>query len=177
MNKIQLAIIIFAANFAFVGCASTVKTHEGSANVSKVVTAEKPLSDMTITLTPEAKKKLEEGGKGFNPEKLMVIVRQNLEERKLLNPEGAGDLTAEMVITDVNVRSVAAAVMFGFLAGSDRVAGDINFYSKNRKKETGLAFTYTMALGGLSVSDQDRRFNMIYNGVSEEIVKVITGTN
>ncbi len=177
MYKVKSWISIFFLSLFLFGCASSVKLHDDAPKPQRLVTPENPLSDMTVTMTPEAEKQFDEGGKGFSIEKLLVVLRQRLEEKQLLDPKSTNERVAEMVITDIRIRNAAAAVMLGFFAGTDSVSGDLIFFKKDRAKEAGLSFSYSMALGGLSMADQERRFNFMYNGLADKLESTLLSTN
>lgn len=174
--KLLRLFCFFLSIFLF-GCASSVKLHDDVPKIQRIVTQENPLSDMTVVMTPEAEKQFDEGGKGFSIDKLLVVLRQRLEEKQLLNPKLANGRVAEMVITDIRIRNAAAAVMLGFFSGADSVSGDLLIYRQDRTKEAGLGFSYSMVLGGLSMADQERRFNFMYNGLADKLESALVGTS
>lgn len=175
VKRFQLTCL-FLSIFLF-GCQSFVKLHDDAHKAQRLVTKESPLSDMTVVMTPQAQKKLDEGGKGFSMEKLLVVLRQRLEEKQLLDPKSANGRVAEIVINDIHIRHAAAAVMLGFFAGADSVSGDLLIYRQDRTKDAGIAFSYPMVLGGWAVADQERRFNFLYSGLADKLESTLLGTD
>lgn len=175
VKRSQLACLFLSIFLS--GCQSFVKLHDDAHKAQQLITQANPLSDMTVVMTPEAQKKLDEGGKGFSMEKLLVVLRQRLEEKQLLDPKSANGGVAEMVIKDIHIRHAAAAVMLGFFAGADSVSGDLLIYGKDRTKNAGISFSYPMVLGGWAVADQERRFNFMYGGLAEKLESTLLGTD
>ena len=117
------------------GCASGVqRTDDPGRRAAYFSGGGKVAQDVTLTLSKEAQAKLADNLK-FDQEKLLATVRRALDAKGLLAKSPDASLPKiEIVVTDIRVRSNFSAVMFGFMAGNDSVAGDVVARSADGKE-------------------------------------------
>lgn len=164
-----LAVVIFTA-----GCASGVSRGPNAAASQVIVSANHQLASLSLSLTDDAKKKAAENLK-FNPDELYNHVKRALEANSLLT--GAADTTRpklEIQVKDMRVRSNFSAVMWGFMAGADSVAGDIIIKDPAGRELDRYEVSASYALGGLAGGQDSARMSWLYEKFAEETVKELT---
>jgi hypothetical protein len=158
------------------GCASGVKRHE-DADKRRAYFAGggKLASEVTLSLDKNAQAQLVENVK-FDQDKLLATVRRMLGAKGLLAKTPDAKLPKiEIVITDIRVRSNFNAVMWGFMAGDDRVVGDVIARDAAGKDLQRFQVSASYALGGLAGGMDDSRMNWLYETFAEEVAKELTG--
>jgi len=159
------------------GCASGVKRAEDpgmrQAHFSgQGLTAR----EVTLSLDGNAQAQLADNLK-FDRERLLSMVKQALESKNLLAKAPSPTMPAiEVVITDIRVRSNFAAIMFGFMAGEDRISGDVIVRDASGKELQRFTVSVTYALGGLAGGQDDARMGWLYESFAKETVNELTGT-
>jgi len=149
------------------GCASGVTRPEGAA-ASHRLAADQRVKAATLKVTPEVKASLDDNIK-FNPDMLADMINRRLELNGIKADKAT--LSIEIVIKDVRVRSTAAAVLFGFMAGDDRIVGDVYLMDGPRKILDRFEVSASYALGGWAGGQDGMRMNWLY----EEFSKVLVG--
>jgi hypothetical protein len=136
-----------------------------------VVTNEDRLGAVTLVFTDQGKKKASDNLK-FNQDALLDQVKRALRAKELMVAEadGAPRPSLEIRIDDVRVRSNFSAVMWGFMAGADTIAGDV--VVKNRAGETVDTFRVSVsyALGGVAGGQDSARMDWMYEQFAEELI-------
>ncbi len=134
------------------------------------------VNKVTLSFTPEAQKKLADNLK-FNQNTLLDTVKRALDARKLLDEKGAaGSQTLEIQLTDSRVRSNFSAVMWGFMAGADRVKGDVIMRDAATGRESNRFSVYAdYALGGLAGAQDEARMSWLYEKFAQLTVQNLTG--
>ena len=149
-------------------CASGI-THDTPAGNTQFLGTK--VSGVDVTLSEEAKK-LSADNLKFNPESLRAMVQRALEARNVIEPSAAQRMLIE--VTDFRVRSNFSAVMFGFMAGSDSVTGNIHIRTPERsvgKYEVRASY----ALGGFGGGQDDARMGWLYEEFAKQTLNVLTG--
>lgn len=166
-------LLSLATALLLAGCASGI-VRPGAEGAPAHLSADNQVSAVSLTLTPEARKKSAENLK-FNPEALLNQVRRALDANGLLN--GADDKprpNLEIQVKDMRVRSNFSAVMWGFMAGSDSVSGDIVLRDPAGRELDRFQVSASYALGGLAGGQDDARMGWLYEKFAEETVKELT---
>ncbi len=156
------------------GCASGV-TRESAESANRVrISADNQVSDVSVSLTEEAKKKVPDNLK-FNPEELRNHIHRAMEAKSLLNSGAKGTLPVLHVeIKDFRVRSNFSAVMFGFMAGSDSITGDIVIKDTGGGEIDRFEVTTSYALGGFAGGQDAARMGWLYEKFAEETINELT---
>lgn len=174
MKKMLLVIILVA--FGLVGCFSTVKREESNSTGRVVLSEQNQISSMTISLTNEAKEKLKDNLK-FDQNQLLYNVKKAFETNSLLNNQSETSLPdLEIQVKDVRVRSTFSAVMWGFMAGSDSITGDIVLRSPSGEEVNRFEVSVSYAFGGIGGGQDDARMNWLYEKFAEETINELTDT-
>ena len=158
-------------------CASGV-TRPADSQLAKAYLADpgKKASGVVISLTPEAKKQAAENLK-FNQEVLLSTLRRGLEARELLAKQSDQTLpNIEVVVTDIRIRSNFSAVVFGFMAGDDRINGDVIVRAPTGEELQRFGVSASYALGGIGGMD-DTRMNWLYESFAERTIEELMGVN
>ena len=155
------------------GCASTVNrvSKETSFVKEGLVQAVKftPLKSLTVSLNTNAQEKLADNP-NFSRDKLYEKINSTLSDSQYLQVQNNNsNLKIEVVITSLRVRSGAAAIMLGFLAGADSITGQV--YLKDGDKvidnfEVDISYAFGGAMG-----DTDTRMSWMYESFATKILE------
>jgi len=128
-----------------------------------------------LSFTPEAQKDLADNLK-FNQDRLLETVKRGLVARNLLN-EGDPQATAviEIRLMEIRVRSNFNAVMWGFMAGADKVRGEVMLRDGSGRELDHFEVHADYALGGLAGGQDGSRMNWLYERFAELTVQSLTG--
>jgi hypothetical protein len=162
---------------ALAGCASGVKqADDPDRRAAYFSGGGKVAQDVSLSLSKEAQAKLADNLK-FDQEKLLGTVRRAMDAKGLLakTPDPALP-RIEIVITDIRVRSNFSAVMFGFMAGNDSVAGDVIARGPDGKEIQRFSVSASYALGGLAGGQDDARMGWLYETFAQHTVEELSGT-
>lgn len=162
--KYCFAVAIMSSLLA---CSSSVKRDESAAPVTIAALAGQKYSAINLYLSGNAKKQLVDNPK-FNPDALKGTIQRMLEARSLMAADSTYRIDVE--ITDINVRSNFSAVMFGFLAGSDRVAGNVYLGNKDGKHLSRYEVAVSYALGGIAGGQDETRMGWLYEEFAKHVV-------
>lgn len=167
-------VLLVVASLA--GCASGVKrTEDASKREAYFATGGKLASGVTISLTKEARAMVSDNLK-FDRDKLLATVKRALEAKNLLAKNADPALPSiELMVTEIRVRSNAAAVLFGFMAGDDRVVGDVIARDQAGKELQRFTVSVSYALGGLAGGQDDARMGWLYETFAKHTVAELTG--
>lgn len=159
-----------------VACASGVQRHDDpDRRASYFSEGGKVAQEVTLSLSKEAQAKLPDNLK-FDQEKLLGTVRRALDAKGLLAKTPDPNLPRiEIVITDVRARSTFSAVMFGFMAGDDRVAGEVIARTADGKEIQRFRVSASYALGGLAGGQEEARMNWLYETFAQRTAEELTG--
>ncbi len=172
MKKMLFVVVLVV--FGLVGCSSSVKREESNTLGKVVLSEQNQISSLSISLTEEAKKKLTENLK-FDQNQLLYQVKRALEANSLLNNQSELSLPdLEIQVKDVRVRSNFSAVMWGFMAGSDSITGDIVLKSPSGEEVNRFEVSVSYALGGLAGGQDNARMGWLYEKFAEETINELT---
>lgn len=169
-----LALVVLAGVLG--GCASGVKRADDPGKRQAVFSREGAVArDVTLSLDKSAQAQLAENLK-FDRNRLLSMVKQALDSKNLLAKTPAAGLPiVEIIITDIRVRSNFTAIMFGFMAGEDRIAGEVIVRDGGGTELQRFAVTVSYALGGLAGGQDDARMGWLYESFAKELVTELTG--
>ena len=172
MNKNLLSVVVAA--FILAGCASGV-TRAPSASAERVsAPAYSQFASVSLSMSAEAKEKALENLK-FNQDELLSHIKRALDSRSLINASGNNQLPKlEVVVKDMRVRSNFSAIMWGFMAGSDLIEGEIVLTDALGKELDRFVVSTSYALGGLAGGQDSARMAWLYEKFAEETVKELS---
>jgi len=157
---------------SMLGCASGVRLQEPAAQAAIAETARLKYSTVNLYLSDKARKELADNIK-FDPDALKGRIERVLKAKNLL--EGGAPYQIDVEITDIRVRSNFSAVMFGFLAGSDSVIGNVHIMEKDGRLVGQYEVSASYALGGLAGGQDDARMGWLYEEFAKLAVNELTG--
>ena len=167
--------IVIASLVIFVtllgGCASGVTRQDSAPTIHRMSAGQK-VKNVSLSMTPEVKASLNDNIK-FNPDSLATMVNRRLELNGLSAQDGSHSLN--IVVKEVRVRSTIAAVMFGFMAGNDKVVGDVEVKDAAGKTLDKFEISASYALGGWGGGQDDSRMNWLYEEFSKHLVTQLKG--
>jgi hypothetical protein len=173
MLKVRKWIGIGVAAFVLAGCASGVKRDaEYGGGAPGQAANPLPVGAVTISFSPAAQKLVAENAK-FNQEQMLSTVRRSLEASGLL--KGGTAERAEILVTDFRVRGTFSAVMWGVMAGTDNVTGDVIVRDASGKQLRRFTVNASYGLGGLAGGMDDTRLSWLYEKFAEHTVNELGG--
>lgn len=168
-NATRLIVILLSV-LVLSACSGAVKRPDGP-QISEVRPGVK-YAGVSIAFTEKGKDLHRENLK-FNPDELSQNVLRAMQSHDLIDP--ASDRRLEIVITDVRVRSNFSAVMWGFMAGNDRITGDVNIKDGTDKTVGSFQVSAAYALGGLAGGQDETRMGWLYEKFTELTLQEIGG--
>lgn len=171
--RLTKLLLVCAMAIIVAGCASEVRRDQDAAAPSGKL-ADPKVASLRLYLNENAQKLLADNIK-FNPDALRGVIQRTLEARKLVADESPNRIEVE--ITDLRVRSNFSAIMFGFMAGSDSVRGNVYVIGKDGKPLTKYEVSASYALGGIGGGQDDARMNWLYEEFAKLAVNELIGEN
>lgn len=173
--------VVLLITSLLVACSSGVTRPQDpearQAAVPVVLSRTNQVRAVTISVTGKAKDNLAENLK-FNQNILLDHIKRALEARELLNAaEGQALPTLDVTITEVRVRSNFNAVMWGFMAGSDHIKGDITLRAADGTETDRFTISASYGLGGLAGGRDEARMGWLYEKFAEEAVNELIGAH
>jgi hypothetical protein len=168
--------ILFVA-LSLSACASDVirSADSGLAKPQFAVGQGKQAGNIAVALTEDAQKQAADNLK-FNHETLLATVRRALEGNKVLAKDGDPALPrVDILVTDVRVRSNFSAIMFGFMAGDDRIKGDVIVRAPNGTALQQFTISTSYALGGIAGGQDSARMDWLYEAFAKRVLEELTG--
>lgn len=157
----------------FAGCASQVsRPTEG--DTANVVRGPVKVASVEIVLSDEAKEKLKDNLK-FNLDTMKSTLMRSLEANELI--DASSDKTLKITVFDIRVRSNFSAVMFGFMAGADIVAGTVTIKDAAQHVIDTYEVTASYALGGLAGGQDSARMDWLYEEFAKRTTKEMMGSS
>jgi hypothetical protein len=173
MNKaIKFGSIVVLA--ALLGaCASGVKRLDAPTTAAAPAAMAPVVSRVNVTLSNEARSLVASGNGIFNQDALRGQIERLLMARDLVKPD-AGQ-TLDVVVTNFRVRNSFNAIMFGFMAGSDKLEGTLTIRdgAGNTLKKSMVEASY--ALGGLAGGQDASRMNWLYDEFAKHTAAEVSG--
>jgi hypothetical protein len=159
----------------FSGCASGYTRAPGQAPTMVKVSSEKPITEVSITLTPEVKEKLKDSLK-FDKDTLLKCIELGLTNRQALNKEKKdGAYVLSVTVTHVRVRNTFNAVMWGAMSGDDSIEGDVIVQDGAGAVIDQFHVNASYALGGFAGGQDSVRMNWLYEAFSKQLVAALIG--
>jgi hypothetical protein len=162
MRKIWVAAI--ACALVLVGCGGSVKRPDGDTGTATGVVAISKYNGVVVNLSDAAKKALVDNIK-FDTEAFASKIRSTLDAKQLVDATGAHSI--DVTITGVRVRGTFSAVMFGVLAGTDSVDGDVTVLDKDKKPVKTFKVSASYGLGGFAGGVDSLRLGYLYDKFAE----------
>lgn len=171
-KRIIVIALLLAVTY---GCSSGVKREKPTQSGIGNVTTVDEISQVSVSLTSEAKGKVADNLK-FDQEQLLLHVKRALDTNSILLAEPNGSAPSmEIQVKDFRVRSNFSAVMWGFMAGADSITGDIVLKNPGGEEIDRFEVSVSYALGGIGGGQDDARMSWMYEKFAEETLKQVTG--
>jgi hypothetical protein len=142
-------------------CAGTVKHHS---RVNGDVTGVEGVGKVVARMSPAAVAQQADNPQ-FSRDELATYLYRKLESKGMVAAGATHQV--EIVVTDIRVRSAAAAVILGVLAGEDRVVGTVRVLDSANKPLRSFEIKASYALGGWGGGQDSMRMNWMYDKFSE----------
>jgi hypothetical protein len=157
------------------GCASGVTRPTDAAAAGYRLADGKKVSEVRISVLSAVRDKLKDSLK-FDDESLRRHVEQALIGYSVFDASKKGTLpVVEILVTNVRVRSTFNAVMWGFMAGSDSIDGDVVIKDPSGHELDHFSVSASYALGGFAGGQDSMRMDWLYEAFAKETVKELTG--
>lgn len=167
MKNLLLVSIIF---MGLTACASSINRSNETSNYQ--YNGQK-FSGVKVSLNQTAQEKLKDNIK-FDATRLESVISRSLQARGLIDDKSEN--IVNVLVTDIRTRSNFSAVMFGFMAGNDHVAGQVSLVPKTGGQawlEFQVSASY--ALGGFGGGQDEARMNWLYEEFAKLTLAEILG--
>lgn len=152
-------------------CASSVKQMDSVTAESSRLIGQK-YGGISVSLSEDMTSKLS-GNLTFNTDEFKNTVKNTLQDGGLISP--TSEYSINILLTDIRIRSIFNAVMFGFMAGNDHLIGTITITDKNKKVLKSFEVSASYALGGLAGGQDSMRMSWLYQKFAELTVAELKG--
>lgn len=156
---------------ALAGCAGTIKQDQ---RVNGDVTDIQGVGKVTARMSPNAVKQQADNAQ-FSRDELATYLYRKLESKGLV--VGGAPHQVDIVVTDIRVRSAAAAVLLGILAGEDRIVGTVRVTDASGHPVRSFEVKASYALGGWGGGQDSMRMNWMYEKFADmamqELEKIV----
>lgn len=167
------AILACLAILVLAGCASGIEPRSDT-TASQIIGPSQPVRAVTISFTPAAQNELADNLK-FNQNVLVDRVVRALQARSQYNASSPSGDSIEIQMTDIRIRSNFNAFMFGFMAGADKLAGDVYLRDASGKVVNHFSVYADYALGGLAGASDEARMGWLYDKFSQLLIQHLLG--
>ena len=171
MHKFITKFFLFFILIGLAACASSVKQMDSAITEPNRFTGQK-FDGIAVSLSEEMKSKLSDN-LTFNSDEFKNTIKNAFEGSGLINP--TSEYSINILLTDIRIRSVFNAVMFGFMAGDDHLVGTVTITDKNKKALNSFEVSASYALGGLAGGQDSMRMNWLYQKFAEQTVAELKG--
>ena len=161
-SSLRSFALVIATGLVLGACAGSVARKE-SVDTPATVGVLK-VKGVEVRISPKAKEQLPDNIK-FDPSALGSTIERTLSAASLRDTEGANTLDIE--VTNVYIRGTFTAVMFGFFAGADNVAGNVRVLDPAGKALRTFEVSASYAFGGAAGGQDSIRINYLYEKFSE----------
>ena len=172
-RKALIRSSIMLVSLGLGSCATNVQ-HYTDLSAPHVIRPNEPIGSVTVTLSPSGQKDFADNAQ-FSQNALLTDVDRVLQAKKFFAPN-AGKDTLEIQITAIRVRSTFNAVMWGFMAGSDYVTGDVYLRDSSGKLLNHFSVHAGTALGGIAAGSMSARWGWIDNKFAQLVAKNLSTT-
>lgn len=155
------------------GCASNVTRHADT-NGTHYVQDSETVTSIAVTYSDAGKNDLADNVQ-FNGNELVTRLKNVLSGERFYT-EGSGSDSLEVQITAIRVRSTFNAVMWGFMAGSDNVTGEVFLRDPQGRVVNHFQVHAGYALGGLGGGWEGERMGWLYDKFAQLTVANLTGS-
>jgi hypothetical protein len=158
------------------GCASGVQRPSDATKREAYFAKGGKVADVTISLSKEARAQLTDN-LGFNQDRLLATVKRAMEGKDLLAKGNSESLPKiEILVTEIRMRSTFSAIAFGFMAGNDRVVGDVIGRNSSGQELQRFTVSASYALGGIGGGTDDARMSWLYETFAKHMIEELTGS-
>jgi hypothetical protein len=131
---------------------------------------------VTLTMTPAVEQRLA-GTARFDQRTFQNTIESALRAKKVLTPTNDPALpTVEVNVTDIRLRSTANAVLFGIMAGTDRINGTVTVRSPDKTEMEKFNVTTSYGLGGVA-GGLDTRMSWLYEAFAKQLADELSGAH
>lgn len=167
------AILVSMAVLFLAGCASGIET-KSDVTQAQFIGPNQPIRAVAISFTPAAQDELADNLK-FNQNVLVDRVVRALQARSQYNAGNPSAETIEIRMTNIRIRSNFNALMWGFMAGADKLAGDVYLRDASGKTVNHFSVYADYALGGLAGASDEARMGWLYDKFSQLLIQHLLG--
>ena len=174
--KISLkAILAVAALIVFADGSSCAARISEAAGATVAPTEVKPVSRVTVELTPTARDELG-GTSRFDVKALRASVEEALKSGGLFHPELGRDATVlEIVVTRVEFPSKFNAIALGPFAGKNPIEGYVSVLGAHGKTVNKVHVKTSHPLGYFAHVQDEKHFERLYDAFAVEMIKQLKG--
>lgn len=174
-SVLRTAIALSLLALVSAGCATSVqRVGPQQLDSGYKLSAEHKVSQVTVTISDEARDKLKDNLK-FDPQELRQHVERALSAYAIVEAKQPELPVVDIVVTSVRVRSNFSAVMWGFMAGADSISGDILIKDQSGKQLDRFHVSASYALGGFAGGQDSARMGWLYEAFAKNAADELRG--
>jgi hypothetical protein len=166
-RRILISLMFLTCMILLAACTSSVK--RGNLSYDYKYAGEK-FNKIEVSLNSEVRDRYK-GKTLFDSGRLSWAVKRNLKEKGLFSD--LSENLIEIVMTNMRTRSHFSAEIFGFMAGADRLEGDVLIKDVKGAVLNNFRVSATYALGGNIAGNDDIRMEWLYTKFGQLIVQNI----
>ncbi|MDH5232650.1 MAG: DUF4410 domain-containing protein [Gammaproteobacteria bacterium] len=153
-------------------CSTSVKRLDDGNGETRAIQSQS-IAEYNIHLTENAQQD-QLNNREFREEELKRAISDVMRKNNLGSNEKNGKtLVLDVQVTNIRVRSSFAAIMFGFLAGSDYIRGEVTLKDQTGKQYGQFLVSADYAFGGFAGGQNDVRMNWLYEAFAESLAKAL----
>ncbi len=168
LMRSSIALVLLALG----ACATNVQRYT-NVPTARVVAGSDVIRSVSVTLSASGQSDWAQNTQ-FDKNTLLTHVEQVLQAQRIYAPNSGGQDTLEVQITAIRVRSTFNAVMWGFMAGSDNLRGDVYLRDPSGKLLNHFSVYASNALGGIAGGAQSVRWGWLYNKFAQLVAQNLT---
>jgi len=164
LNGVRLSKTVWIATLALLSAACAGTAHRTENPGNSAAAGMLKVKSVDARVSAKAKEQLPDNIK-FDLNALKSTVERTLSASNLEDAGVAATLDVE--VTNVYIRGSFSAVMFGFFAGADNIAGNVRVLDPEGKVLRSFEVDASYAFGGLAGGQDSVRLNYLYEKFAE----------
>ena len=172
LRKVMMRSWMMSALLALGACATDVQQF-ANVPMQRIVGGSEAIKSVTVTFSRSGQKDWAQNTQ-FSQDTLLSSVERVLQAKQLYAPDSRTQDSLQIRITAIRVRSTFNAVMWGFMAGSDNMRGDVYLRDSSGRLINHFSVYASYALGGFAGGIESVRMGWLYNKFADLVGKNLT---
>ncbi|MFN0303170.1 MAG: hypothetical protein ACKVQU_22755 [Burkholderiales bacterium] len=170
-----LAIITLVSGMVCgAGAFATVTASDAEQNAGGKVT------DIALKIAPDVETKWRDKGERPNADRILIILRTNLEAQQLFGGEPGSGTKLEVVVTDFELRPTYDNVLWGMmtgglLSGTDKINGTVTVSDKSGKSISSFSVSSSFSGSDSRKVPMSQRADLMYEDFGKRTAQRLAG--